>query len=128
MGKTLLSKQRGEANLGCVVLILLVAILGYLCYRIIPVYMERDGFHDALLGVAGRATLGGWETRRTVNRVMQLGEERNFTVEQKDIQVQRIRGRPEVIITVNFSRTEEFPGGYVYKFYFRSVAPGSLGF
>ena len=122
MGKTLVSKQRGDTNLGCLVLILLVAILGYLCYRIIPVYMERDGFHDALL------TIARWENRRIISQVMQLGENRNFTVEQKDIQVQHIRGRPEVVLVVNFSRTEEFPGGYVYKFYFRSVAPGSLGF
>ncbi len=128
MGNTLVSKQRGDTRLGSMVLVLLIAMLGYLCYRVIPVYLERDGFHDSLLTIAGSATLGGWENRRTVKRVMQLGEEQNFTVEQKDIQVQRIRGRPEVVVTVNYSRTEEFSGGYVYKFYFRSVAPGSLGF
>ena len=127
-GCTVVSRERGETKLGCLVLIVLVAILGYLCYRVIPVYLERDGFHDSLLTIAGRATLQGWGNRRIVNRVMQLGVDRNFTVEQKDIQVQHIRGRPEVVLVVNYSRTEEFPGGYVYKFYFRSVAPGSLGF
>ena len=123
-----MSRERGETKLGCLVLIVLVAILGYLCYRVIPVYLERDGFHDSLLTIAGRATLQGWGNRRIVNRVLQLGVDNNFTVEQKDIQVQHIRGRPEVVLVVNYSRTEEFPGGYVYKFYFRSVAPGSLGF
>ncbi len=127
-GCAVVSRERGETKLGCLVLIVLVAILGYLCYRVIPVYLERDGFHDSLLTIAGRATLQGWANRRIVNRVMQLGVDRNFTVEQKDIQVQHIRGRPEVVLVVNYSRTEEFPGGYVYKFYFRSVAPGSLGF
>ena len=94
------------------VLVLLTAMLGYLCYRVIPVYLERDGFHDSLLTIAGRATLGGWENSRTVNRVMQLGEEQNFTVEQNDIQVQRIRGRTtskmraiSVKISVHFSST-----------------------
>ncbi len=123
-----MSKERGETRLGCLVLVLLVAILGYLCYRIIPVYLERDAFHDTLLTIAGRATLGRWENRRIVRRVMQLGEDRDFIVETKDIQIQHIRGRPEVVLVVNYSRTEEFPGGYVYKFYFRSVAQGSLGF
>ena len=127
-GFAVVSRERGETKLGCLVLIVLVAMLGYLCYRVIPVYLERDGFHDSLLTIAGRATLQGWGNRRIVNRVMQLGVDRNFTVEQKDIQVQHIRGRPEVVLVVNYSRTEEFPGGYVYKFYFRSVAPGSLGF
>ena len=123
-----MSRERGETKLGCLVLIVLVAMLGYLCYRVIPVYLERDGFHDSLLTIAGRATLQGWGNRRIVNRVLQLGVDSNFTVEQKDIQVQHIRGRPEVVLVVNYSRTEEFPGGYVYKFYFRSVAPGLLGF
>jgi len=122
------SKERGETKLGCLVLVVLVAMLGYLCYRVIPVYLERDGFHDDLLTIAGRATLQGWGNRRIINRVLQLGVDSNFAVEPKDIQVQHIRGRPEVVIVVNYSRTEEFPGGYVYKFYFRSVAPGLLGF
>jgi len=127
-GFAVVSRERGETQLGCLVLVVLVAMLGYLCYRVIPVYLERDGFHDELLTIAGRATLQGWGNRRIVNRVLRLGEDSNFTVEPKDIQVQHIRGRPEVVLVVNYSRTEEFPGGYVYKFYFRSVAPGSLGF
>jgi len=127
-GFAVVSRERGETKLGCLVLVVLVSILGYLCYRVVPVYLERDGFHDSLLTIAGRATLQGWGNRRIVNRVLQLGVDNNFTVEQKDIQVQHIRGRPEVVLVVNYSRTEEFPGGYVYKFYFRSVAPGSLGF
>ena len=127
-GFAVVSRERGETKLGCLVLIVLVAMLGYLCYRVVPVYMERDGFHDSLLTIAGRATLQGWGNRRIVSRVLRLGVDSNFTVEQKDIQVQHIRGRPEVVLVVNYSRTEEFPGGYVYKFYFRSVAPGSLGF
>ena len=127
-GFAVVSRERGETKLGCLVLVVLVAMLGYLCYRVVPVYLERDGFHDSLLTIAGRATLQGWGNRRIVNRVLQLGVDSNFTVEQKDIQVQHIRGRPEVVLVVNYSRTEEFPGGYVYKFYFRSVAPGSLGF
>ncbi len=127
-GCAVVSRERGETKLGCLVLIVLVAMLGYLCYRVIPVYLERDAFHDSLLTISGRATLNRWENRRIINRVMQLGEDRNFIVEQKDIQIQHIRGRPEVVLVVNYSRTEEFPGGYVYKFYFRSVAQGYLGF
>ncbi len=127
-GFAVVSRERGETQLGCLELVVLVDMLGYLCYRVIPVYLERDGFHDELLTIAGRATLQGWGNRRIVNRVLRLGVDSNFTVEQKDIQVQHIRGRPEVVLVVNYSRTEEFPGGYVYKFYFRSVAPGSLGF
>jgi len=68
-GCAVVSRERGETKLGCLVLIVLVAILGYLCYRVIPVYLERDGFHDELLTIAGRATLQGWGNRRIVNLV-----------------------------------------------------------
>ena len=120
-------KERGDANLGCLVLLLLVAMLGYLVYRIVPVYMGRDAFHEDLLAIAGRATIARWEHRRIVDQVIRLSQSSKFKVEEKDIQIQNIRGRPEVVIVVNYTRTEEFPGGYVYVFYFRSVAQGYLG-
>ncbi len=128
MGSTVMRNERGDTRLGCVVLILLVAILGYLVYRIIPVYMERDAFQEALLDISGRATIARWDNRRIIEQVMRLAESENFSVEAKDIQIQHIRGRPEVVLVVNYTRTEEFPGGYVYVFYFRSVAQGYLGF
>ncbi len=128
MGSTVMRKERGETGLGCVVLLLLVAILGYLVYRIVPVYMERDDFHEALLGISGRATIARWDNRRIIEQVKRAAESRNFTVEAKDILIQHIRGRPEVVIIVNYTRTEEYPGGYVYIFYFRSVAQGYYGF
>ncbi len=121
-------KERGETNLGCVVLLLLLAILGYLIYRIVPVYLERDAFHQTLLDISGRATIARWDNRRIIEQVTRSAENQDFTVEAKDILIQHIRGRPEVVIVVNYTRTEEFPGGYVYVFYFRSVAQGYLGF
>ncbi len=128
MESTVMRNERGDTGLGCVVLILLVAILGYLVYRIVPVYLERDAFHEALLDISGRATIARWDNRRIIDQVLRSAENHNFTVETKDIQVQHIRGRPEVVLIVNYTRTEEFPGGYVYVFYFRSAAQGSLGF
>ena len=128
MGSTVMRNERGDTRLGCVVLILLVAILGYLVYRIVPVYLERDAFHEALLDISGRATVARWDNRRIIEQVMRLAESENFSVEAKDIQIQHIRGRPEVVIIVNYTRTEEFPGGNVYIFYFRSVAQGYYGF
>lgn len=110
MGSAVMRKERGETGLGCVVLLLLVAILGYLVYRIVPVYMERDDFHEALLDISGRATIARWDNRRIIDQVKRSAVSRNFTVEAKDILIQHIRGRPEVVIVVNYTRTEEFPG------------------
>ena len=128
MKDTVMLKERGNARLGFLTLVLFLAISGYLGYRIIPVYLEQDAFHDDLLSLAGRATKSGWDTRKIVSQVMQLGESKNFKVERKDIRVQRVRGRSEVSIVVDYSRTEEFPGGYTYVFHLRSAVLGSYWF
>ncbi len=121
-------KESGNTRLAVLILLSFLAILGYLCYRIIPVYLEKDAFHDDLLSIAGRATSSGWDNRRIIRQLIQMGESRNFTVKEKDIQIQRVRGQSEVAIEVNYSRTEEFPGGYLYVFHFRSATLGTYWF
>ncbi len=128
MKNAVVLKERGNIRLGFLTLALFLAISGYLGYRIISVYLEQDAFHDDLLSLAGRATKSGWDTRKIVSQVMQLGESKNFKVERKDIRVQRVRGRSEVSLVVNYSRTEEFPGGYTYVFHFRSTTLASYWF
>ena len=128
MKNTVVLKERGNIRLGFLTLALFLAMSGYLGYRIIPVYLEQDAFHDDLLSLAGRATKSGWDTRKIVSQVMQLGKSKNFKVERKDIRVQRVRGRSEVSLVVNFSRTEEVPGGYTYVFHFRSATLASYWF
>ena len=121
-------KERRNTRLGFLTLALFLAISGYLVYRIIPVYVEQDAFHDDLFSLAGRATKSGWDNRKVVSQVMRLGESKNFKVERKDIRVQRVRDRSEVSLVVNYSRIEEFPGGYTYVFYLRSAVLGSYWF
>ncbi len=121
-------KEHGNARLGFLTLVLFLAISGCLGYRIIPVYLEQDAFHDNLFSLAGRATKSGWDNRKVVSQVMRLGESKNFKVERKDIRVQRVRDRSEVSLVVNYSRTEEFPGGYTYVFHFRSATLASYWF
>jgi len=128
MKNSVVLKEHGNARLGFLTLVLLLAISVYLGYRIIPVYLEQDAFHDDLLSLAGRATRSGWENRKIVSQVMQLGESKNFKVERKDIRVQRVRGRSEVSLVVNYSRIEDFPGGYTHVFHLRSAALGSHWF
>ncbi len=128
MKNAVVLKERGNARLGFLTLVLFLAISGYLGYRIIPVYLEQDAFHDNLFSLAGRATKSGWDNRKVVSQVMRLGESKNFKVERKDIRVQRVRDRSEVSIVVDYSRIEEFPGGYTHVFHLRSAVLGSYWF
>ena len=120
--------QRGAATLGCLAVVVLWAVLGYLSYRIIPVYLDKDAFIDNLLRVASRASIGQWSDSRTIELVQVVAKERAFELKREDIQVKHMRGRPEVILIVNYRRTEMFPGNYEYVFHFRTTAQGSLGY
>ncbi len=128
MKNAVMLKEHGNARLGLLTLALFLAISGYLGYRIIPVYLQQDAFHDDLVSLAGRATKSRWGNRKIVSQVVQSGRSKNFKVERKDIRIQRVRGRSEVSLVVNYSRIEEFPGGYTYVFHFRSTALGSYWF
>ena len=121
-------KERGITRRGYLVLVLFLAILGYLSYRIIPVYLDQDTFNEALLSLAGKATRSNWDDRRIVRQVTQLAESKHFKVARKDIRIQHVRGRQEVVLEVDYSRTEEFPGGYAYVFHFHSATLGSYWF
>jgi len=128
MNSSFSAGQRGAVKLGCLSVVALWAVLGYLSYRIIPVYLEKDAFVDALMRVAGRASIGQWSDARTVKLVLVVANEMDFEVTREDIQVKHMRGRPEVIIIVNYRRTETYPGDYQYVFHFRTTAQGSLGY
>ena len=125
---TVLSRQHGNTRIGYLVLVLFLAVPGYLSYRIIPVYLQQDAFDEDLLSLAGNATRQGWDNGKIVNQVRQLGERSNFHIETKDIRIQRVRGRAEFTLEVNYTRSEEFPGGYVHVFSFSSSTEGSYFF
>lgn len=120
-------RQRGAGTIGCLFVIVLLAVLGYAGYRIVPIYMAQDDFHDELLRIAGQGTVQRWNDRVISRRVLALAKTMNFEVDQRNIRVERIRDRPEIIVIVDYSRTEEFPGGYQYVFNFHYAAAGNLG-
>ena len=127
-GNTVVSRECGKIRISYLVLVLFLAVLGYLSYRIVPVYVQQDAFDEDLLSLAGAATRAGWDNGKIVNKVRQLGKGRNFQIKAKDIRIHRVRGRAEVTLEVNYTRSEEFPGGYVHVFSFSSSTEGSYFF
>ncbi len=127
-GNTVVSRECGKTRIGYLVLVLFLAVLGYLSYRIVPVYLQQDAFDEDLLSLAGDATRRGWDNGEIVNRVRRLGKTRNFQIKAKDIRVRRARGQAEVSLEVNYTRSEEFPGGYVHVFSFSTSTEGSYFF
>ncbi len=127
-GNTVVSRECGKTRIGYLVLVLFLAVLGYLSYRIVPVYLQQDAFDEDLLSLAGDATKRGWDNGEIVNRVTRLGKTRNFQIKAKDIRVRRARGQAKVTLDVSYTRSEEFPGGYVHVFSFSTSTEGSYFF
>ncbi len=128
MGNTFvvrLKKRRANFS-NLIVLIMLVAILGYLGYRIVPVYMAQEAFQEDLLHLACRAVLDYQDNRTLAEQVVQLGQARQFSIQEENVRIQRIPENPEVGIVVDYTKTTEFPGAYIYVFHLRSEAHGLL--
>ena len=84
-GNTVVSRECGKTRIGYLVLVLFLAVLGYLSYRIVPVYLQQDAFDEDLLSLAGDATRRGWDNGKIVDQVRRLGKTRNFIIAAKDI-------------------------------------------
>jgi hypothetical protein len=128
MGNTFVVKlkKRREKSLSLIVLFMLLAILGYLGYRIVPVYLAQGAFQEDLRYLAGRAALDQQDNRTIAEQVVELGQARQFSIQEENIRIQRVPENPEVGIVVDYTKTAEFPGGYVYVFHLRSEAQGLL--
>jgi len=127
-GNTVVSRECGKIRIGYLVLVLFLAVFGYLSYRIVPVYTQQDAFDEDLLDLAGNATRRGWDNGEIVNRVRKLGKTRSFQIKAKDIRIHRVRGQAKIILEVTYTRSEEFPGGYVHVFSFSSSSEGTYFF
>ncbi len=119
-------KRRRETSLNVIVLVMLLALLGYLGYQIVPVYAAQGAFQEGLLDLARDSTLRQWDNQTIAQQVVQLGQARQFSVQEENIRIQRFQDNPQVGIVVDYTKTEEFPGGYIYVFYFRSEAQALL--
>ena len=119
-------KRRRETSLNVIVLVMLLALLGYLGYQIVPVYAAQGAFQEGLLDLARDSTLRQWNDQTIAQQVVQLGQARQFSVQKENIRIQRFQDNPQVGIVVDYTKTEEFPGGYIYVFYFRSEAHALL--
>jgi len=119
-------KKRRTSHLGVLVLAVLLAILGYLGSQIVPVYWAQRAFYGDLVDLAGRSALGQQDNLTITRQVVQLAQSRNFTVQEHNVLISRVPERPELAILVDYTTTAEFPGGYIYVFYFHSVAEGLL--
>ncbi len=119
-------KKRREATSNFIVMFMLFAILGYLGYIVLPVYAARGTFQEGLLDLVSRQGISQQDNQTIVQQVVELGQARQFRVQAENVLIHRFQDKPNIGIVVDYTKTKEFPGGYIYVFYFRSQAQNVL--
>ncbi|MBI4454313.1 MAG: hypothetical protein HY644_00260 [Acidobacteria bacterium] len=119
--------QRGEGRLGCLIVLLLALIFGFVSFKVIPVYIDRMNFEEDLAREASRAGANFWTDEKMKQDVLQMAGFRSFQLQEKNITISRSGpSRGEVRIEVKYSVPVRFPR-YTHVFNFQSKSSSIVG-
>ena len=116
--------QQGRGNLGCIFTFLLLGVVGYLGYKLVPPYMNHYQLKDALdevavyeiagIGASKKGTAGDIQ-ETVINKAKDMG----IRLDRENIKIERMTDK--IYIHVKYSVPIELPSGlYEMKFEFTS--------
>lgn len=112
----MMSRQRGQGKIGCVLWILAFAICGMAAYKMVPVKIKTAELHDFMVEQAK------WSARATseaiAKNILAKAVELRLPVRQEDIRVEKTAQR--VRMEVSYTVPVEFPG-YTYQWKFNHM-------
>ena len=125
--RTVSDSQRGEGAVGCLVVLLLAVVFGYISFKVIPVYIDSMNFDEDLAREASRAGANLWTDDKIRDDVQKMAAFRNFRIEPGGLVITRMPSvPPEVRIEVRYRTEVVFPG-YTRVFHFQSKASSLVG-
>ncbi|HEY2933071.1 MAG TPA: hypothetical protein VGK99_15115 [Acidobacteriota bacterium] len=123
----MISSQKGEGRIGCLFVILLAVALGYVGFKIIPVYIDKMNFEEDLGREASKAGANFWTDEKVKQDILLMARFRNFQMGESDITITRSRVLGgEVKIDTKYTVPVDFPG-YHYTFKFEAKASSLVG-
>lgn len=106
--------ERGEGQFGCLVGLVILALVGLIAYRMIPVKVKAAELRDTVVDEAKSA--GQHNNKRIREAILAKGEQLELPIADKDIDIER--KQQMIRIEVNYTVPVEFPG-YTYQWHFR---------
>ena len=107
-------RERGEGQFGCLVGIVVLALVGLIAYRMIPIKVKAAELRDTIVDEAKSA--GRHNDKRIRSAIKTKAEQLDLPVSDGDISISR---KAQVIrIEVTYTVPVEFPG-YTYQWNFR---------
>jgi len=123
------SSERGEAKLGCIFLLLVIAVLVFLVFKIGPMYVDKVNFEDDLNSITNKAGVYAWSERMIAKEIVTAAEAYGFQTSSEEIEINRLtkyQQAPRIVINVQFSKSIGFPG-YTHLFKFEASSTGLIG-
>lgn len=108
--------RRGEARLGCVLWLIVLAVFVMIIMKVVPVKIRSAELYDFMEETAmfaGRAT-----TEELKKRILARARDLELPLKEKNIKVERIGGRVRMRCT--YTVPIEFPG-YTYNWDFEHI-------
>jgi hypothetical protein len=114
--------ERGEGRLGCVIWLLLAAAVVYVGYVIIPVKLASSRFEDAMREEAAFGSNRG--NPQIIQELLKTAQEQDIPLTKEQIEI--VRTRESITISVEYQKTLSFLGLYEYVWKFNPVVERPL--
>jgi hypothetical protein len=113
-------RERGEGQFGCLMGLALVALVGLICYRMIPVKVKAAELRDTIVDEAKSA--GIHNNKRIVETIAAKAAQLDLPVTEKDVKIER--KHEMIFIEVQYTVPIQFPGyTYNWKFHQKTENP-----
>ena len=120
---------RGNGKLGCLLILLVLAVALFLTTKIGPVYFDKINFEDDLARIVNRAGSENWRDQPIREQILTTARGMNFEIGRDDVKINRIgrfQSASRLRVVVVYRRTVSFPG-YTHVFRFESEAVALMG-
>lgn len=115
--------NRGAANVGCIVWLVIVVLVGYLLWKVVPVKIATSEFYDVMQEQAAFASIK--DVKAIEFEILRRAEELKIPVKKDNLKITKIRE----MITVEAHYEipiEFFNGSYTYVWKFNPVVQRPL--
>jgi hypothetical protein len=110
-----IGSERGEGNFGCILWALVVVVVAYIAWMMVPVKIASAQLADFMEDQAK------WGERYSAERIektiLAKAQELKLPLDPKKLQVER--RRDHLYMTAEYVVPVEFLGGYTYEWHFR---------
>jgi type III secretion system FlhB-like substrate exporter len=98
--------QRGEGNAGCLIGLIVLALVGYLAYKMIPVKVKAADLKQTVTDEAKMA--GSHGDSVIVNQILATARKNQLPVTEDNIKINR--SSAEITVDVDYDVPIDFPG------------------